>query len=84
MSDRDILLSALIERFGDREPRLGTPPDPIATFAAKHPEVGDARVWGTTRESNIGPIVGALARRLIADYERRPSDTPSADDERPG
>jgi hypothetical protein len=39
------LVPELVERFTNRGLQLGTPPDPIASFPAKHPDVGDVRVW---------------------------------------
>jgi hypothetical protein len=41
----DLLVPVLVERFSDRGLRLGTPPGPIASFPAKHPDVGDVEVW---------------------------------------
>jgi hypothetical protein len=56
MPIRDVLLATLIERFGDRGLRVGTPPG-IAEFPAKHPEVGDASVRDTGIEANFNAIV---------------------------
>jgi len=41
---RDRLVAALIDRFENRGLTLGTSADLIASFPARHPEVGDARV----------------------------------------
>jgi hypothetical protein len=59
MSIRDLLVPVLVERFSDRGLRLGTRPDPIASFPAKHPEVGDVRVWdqGFGARVAVGEIV---------------------------
>jgi hypothetical protein len=49
-------LAALAARFGDRGLRAGTPPEPIATFPAKHPDIGDLSVWAPVlTQSSIGP-----------------------------
>jgi hypothetical protein len=59
MPIRDVLVPVLVERFSDRGLRLGTPPDPIASFPAKRPEVGDVRVWdeGFSARIAVGEIV---------------------------
>jgi hypothetical protein len=44
MGFQEILVRALADRFGDRDLRLGTPPEPTARFPARHPDVGDAIV----------------------------------------
>jgi hypothetical protein len=59
MTTRKLLLDALLEHFGDRDIHLGTPLDTVAVhygdliarFSAKHPEVGDASVWGVLNEA---------------------------------
>jgi hypothetical protein len=55
----DILVPVLVERFSDRGLRLGAPPDPIALFPAKHPDVGDVRVWAEPYSARlaVGEIV---------------------------
>jgi len=59
MPIRDLLVPELVERFADRGLRLGTPPDSIASFPAKHPDVGDVRVWdeGLGARVAVGEIV---------------------------
>jgi hypothetical protein len=60
MPIEDVLLAALIERFGDRGLRTGTPPEPIAVFAPKHPEVGEVSVSAlAVGPSSIGETVSA-------------------------
>jgi hypothetical protein len=59
---RDLLVRALVERFGGRDLRLGTPPDPAVVFPAQHPAVGGATIW--TPES-AGGSIGELARARI-------------------
>lgn len=55
MDPNTALLAALTSRFGDRGLRPGTPPDPMATFPAQHPDVGDVRVWAPVlTDSSLG------------------------------
>ena len=49
---QEALRLALRTRFGPERFRVGMPPDPIAVFAAKHPEVGQARVLSPERRSS--------------------------------
>ena len=62
MSIRESLLFAVMERFGDRNPRIGTPPDPLVVFPAKHPAVGDVRVTDVSVAPNMAVtvLVGAV------------------------
>lgn len=63
MTSREFLLSALSDRFADQRMRVGALPSPIATFPAKHADVGAIRVSGTGVDPNfivtveIGEIV---------------------------
>jgi hypothetical protein len=51
-------LAALAARFGDHGLRAGVPPDPIATFPAQHPGIGDVSVWAPElTESSLGPYL---------------------------
>jgi hypothetical protein len=51
-------LAALAARFDDRGLRTGTPPDPIATFPARHPDIGELRIWAPVlTHSSIGPYL---------------------------
>jgi hypothetical protein len=60
MDFREILVRALVNRFGDRELRLGTPPEPTAVFGAKHAEIGGVTVSDPRfAESSIGEIASA-------------------------
>jgi hypothetical protein len=69
MSIRDLLMPVLVERFSDRGLRLGTRPDPIASFPAKHPDVGDARVFDECHGARVA--VGEIAEE---DFHLLPSD----------
>jgi hypothetical protein len=58
VSDNAAFLAALAARFGDKGLRVGTPPDPIATFPAKHPAIGDLKVWAPLRaDTSLGAYV---------------------------
>jgi hypothetical protein len=68
MTIRDVLLAALLDRFGDQALRVDAPAgaertglgDPIAWFPAKHPEVGEASVWVTEiHQSSFGTVLTA-------------------------
>jgi hypothetical protein len=51
-------LAALAARFDDRGLRAGMPPDPIATFPARHPDIGEVSVWAPVlTHSSIGPYL---------------------------
>jgi hypothetical protein len=71
MANGDVLLAALIERFSDRGLRLGTPPDPVAVFPAKHPDVGDVRVrgGGTDVTVAVGQIIEDQFRNIDSHLE---------------
>ena len=54
----DAFLDTLAERYATHGLRVGTPPDPVALVPAKHPEVGDLKVWTVTSgESSVGLIL---------------------------
>ena len=64
----DVLLAALLERFSDRGFRVGTPPNPVAVFPAKHPDVGDVSVRGDGIETNF--TVTVAVGQIIEDQFR--------------
>jgi hypothetical protein len=66
MSIREVLISALTDRFADRGMRVGAPPGPIATFPAKHPQVGDVSVAGSGSEGNV--IVTVAVGSILFDH----------------
>ena len=68
MSIREPLLAAVMERFGDRHPRIGMPPDPLVVFPAKHPAVGDVRVTDVSVAPNMAVTV--LVGAVMADTFR--------------
>jgi hypothetical protein len=68
MTIRDVLLAALLDRFSDQGFQVGTPDagpqtwlgDPTAWFPAKHPEVGEIRIWVTgIQNSTLGTVLSA-------------------------
>lgn len=71
MKFRDTLLAALVDRFDNQPMHAGTSSDAveavaysdlIARFPAKHPEIGDACVWGTgTYETGLNDSVLSAA-----------------------
>src|SRR2546422_2317945 len=59
MPIENLLLAALAERFGTRGMRVGTSPDPLVVFPAKHAAVGDARIWHPRIDTgSLGSVVG--------------------------
>ena len=50
---RDVLIPKLKERFPERGLRTDVPPNPIATFPAAHPAVGDVSVWDDGEEATV-------------------------------
>src|SRR5947199_10301682 len=59
---REIMLAALVERFGDRGVRVGTSLDPVAVFPAIHLDVGHVSVRIGGADHAIGSVVRALCR----------------------
>ena len=53
MVTREIMLAALVERFGDRGVRVGTSPDSVAVFPAIHLEVGDSHLAASERSERV-------------------------------
>ena len=74
MSIRESLLFAVMERFGDRNPRIGTPPDPLVVFPAKHPAVGDVRVTDVSVAPSMAVtvLVGAVMADTFHTFRRSP------------
>jgi hypothetical protein len=74
---RDILLPKLMERFPDRGLRAASPPDPVATFPAAHPAVGDLSIWddggeamvavGDITHGHFNPNDGSLTPEQVAE-----------------
>jgi len=59
MADHDAFLTTLLARFVARGMQVGTPPNPIAVFPAKHPKIGPLSVWALERRpSSLGEVVG--------------------------
>jgi hypothetical protein len=50
---RDKLVPTLKQKYADVEVRYGSPPDPIAVFAARHPSVGDLTIWDDGEEATV-------------------------------
>lgn len=68
MAIRDVLLTAMVERFPERGLRLGTPPEAIAVCPAKHPDVGDLSV----RDSGlftVGVVIGEILSYSFTNYD---------------
>ncbi len=79
---RDVLLPVLRSRFARMEIRFGTPPEPIAVFAAAHPQVGEVSVFDAGEEArvHIGRIAHAHFCGLPkADTEREQLENTTED-----
>ena len=71
MPIRESLLAAVMERFGDRNPRIGTPPDPLVEFPAQHPAVGDVLITDVSSGSHMAVtvLVGAVMADTFHSYD---------------
>jgi hypothetical protein len=71
MSIREPLLAAVMERFGDWNPRMGMPPDPLVVFPAKHPAVGDVLVTDVSLAPNMAVtvLVGSVMADTFHSYD---------------
>jgi hypothetical protein len=49
----ETLIPALRKAFPESELRTSVPPDPVATFPARHPEVGDVSIWDDDVEVTV-------------------------------
>ena len=77
MHIRDLLLPALRTKFPDRPFTVGTPPDPIATFPAAHPDVGDLVITDDGAEATV--FVGDLTHGHFGPYDQTSSPAQVAD-----
>lgn len=48
-----LLLAEFAHRFPDRTFRADAPPQPVATFPAAHPDVGEVSVWDDGGEATV-------------------------------
>jgi len=78
MPNRDVLVSALTDRFADRGMRLGAPPGPIAVFPARHPDVGDVSVVVTGSEADL--MVTVAVGSIVSDHFHSFDDHLGADE----
>jgi hypothetical protein len=69
---QDVLLAALAVRFGADAFRAGAPPEPVAVFPARHPEVGDAVLWletGSPQGLDVRIQIGRVLHDHFHDYD---------------
>ena len=64
---RDRLIPLLKEIYPDADWKSGESPDPIATFNAIHPDVGDLNIWDHGQEATIA--IGTLTHGHFNPYE---------------
>ena len=71
MADHDTFLATLIARFSDHGLQVGTPPDPVAVFPAKHPKVGPLRVWAPGRRGGVAARlqIGEILNDEVSNYD---------------
>jgi hypothetical protein len=50
---KDRLIPALVEKYGEHRFQIGSPPNPIATFPAVHPEIGDLIIYDHGSEATV-------------------------------
>jgi hypothetical protein len=70
---RDPFIAALRRHFGPDSFIEGAPPDPVAIFPAKHPDVGEVKIWlPTWTPSTIG-LMGlvrvAIGTQFVQQFE---------------
>jgi hypothetical protein len=72
MPNRDVLVSALTDRFADRGMRVSAPPGPIAVFPARHPDVGDVSVveTGSEWDLSVTVAVGSIVSDHFHSFDR--------------
>jgi hypothetical protein len=73
MTIAEILLAALRNRFGAGSFREGTPPEPLAVFPAKHPEVGDLSI--TTAGIHASLTIGEVLSDHFNNFDTHLDDT---------
>jgi len=70
---RNLFTATLRHHFGVDSFVEGAPPDPVAVFPAKHPEVGEVRIWlPTWTASSIGPMQHvriAIGTQFVQEFE---------------
>jgi hypothetical protein len=75
----DVLLTALANRFGAGAFRTGAPPEALAVFPARHPEIGDAVVHGETAPWSRAMVQVAIGRFLHDRFESFDTHLPAAE-----
>jgi hypothetical protein len=63
------LIPRLQERFPDRPLKLGTPPAPVAVFAAAHPDVGDVQIFDDGSELTL--VAGKFTHGHFSDFDSK-------------
>jgi hypothetical protein len=73
----DVLIPKLRERFADRGPQVGVPPDPCAVFAAINPDVGDIVISDDGYELTLE--AGRFTHSHFSNYDEDLSETQRAE-----
>ena len=64
---RDKLIPLLEQKYADLGVRVGSPPDPIAVFPAKHPGVGDLSIYDDGDEATV--LIGEITHGHFNPYD---------------
>jgi hypothetical protein len=69
----DVFTATLRRHFGPNSFIEGAPPDPVAVFAAKHPDVGEVRIWLPTWTTSsiglLGRVRVAIGTQFLQEFE---------------
>ena len=75
---RDLFTATLRRHFGPDSFIEGAPPDPVAVFPAKHPEVGEVRVWLPSWAASsiglMGHVRVAIGTQFLQQFENLDTD----------
>jgi hypothetical protein len=63
------LIPRLQQRFPDRPLKLGTSPEPVAVFAAAHPDVGDVEIFDDGGEVTL--VAGNFTHGHFSDFDSK-------------
>lgn len=72
MTLRDVLVPALQAVFPDRGLRVSDPPDPVVTFPAVCPEVGDVQIYDDGDEATV--FIEWISHNHVNPYDEDMSD----------
>lgn len=62
----DTLIARIKQKYANRPVQYGTPPEPVVTFPAIHPQVGDIEIFDDQEELTV--YIGHFTHWHVADY----------------